>query len=152
MKMIALLILAPVMLSSCDAERRVARILEKHPEVLTSKVDTVRITVQVLDSIMVTRGDTTFMKYFVRDTVYETYIQKNYIDLSKVETRQEKRIEGKNRRTETRQDGKTERSEDKQKGKTDRTEIRQENKSSNWALWCIIIALAMIIGYFILKR
>lgn len=127
---------------SCNAEKRISRILEKHPEVVASYNDTTLVEVQVLDSMTVTIGDTNYMWYYVKDTIYEVITSKTVLDPSKVSTRQEKKLQAKEDRVKIRQEA-----------KTDRTETRQENKTgSNWAFYWTFAALLVAVAYILWKR
>jgi len=165
MKLVLLSILLAVS-CGCDAERRVARIIEKHPEIIESKIDTIRVPTQFIDSVQVVEGDTVFTWYYVRDTIYETYVQRNTIDPSNVETRQEKRLESRENRVGLRQGGRGERVELRQEGKKERVQVRKDSKvervqvrndarssrGMNWAIWIAVILIIIIIVYAIVKR
>lgn len=138
------IIAALMLVSSCNAEKRVARILNKYPEVIESYNDTTYVAIQVIDSMTVERGDTLFTWYYVRDTIHEVITTRTVLDPSNVETRQEKRHEHREDKKRIRQEG-----------KTDRTEVRQEGKTArgrNCAFWITFSLLIIVVGYLVLKR
>jgi len=148
MKIVLAILTALMMTTSCDVEKRVARILGKYPEVVETYNDTIQVPVQIIDSITVERGDTSYTWYYVKDTIYQTIISRAVLDPSNVETRQEKRHKHKERKKEIRQDGKTDRTEVRQEGKTERKAIR----GANWAFWITFILLLIVLGYLVVKR
>jgi len=140
-------VISLLLFASCDAEKRVARILTKYPEAVQQYNDTVRVPVQIIDSITVESGDTLITWYYVKDTIYETIISRTTLNVSDIETRQDKRLRHKNERKAKKEEEKTERKKHKQEEKTER--VRERKKSPlMWALWIFLIILAFLVLLF----
>ena len=138
------LILFGLILSSCGAPWHIKRAVKKDPTIIQTQSDTVRFTINRVDTIETMLNDTIFREF--RTTLIDTFVVTNYkfIDGYNVRTRQEVRQDARTERTEARQDNRTKRKNKKQEERTERTKIKR-------SLW-IIIGVVLLFALYLIKR
>ena len=137
------LIILGLILSSCGAPWHIKRAVKKDPAIIQNKIDTVRFTINRVDTIESFVNDTLIREF--RTTLIDTFVVTNYkfIDGYDVRTRQKVRQESRTDRTEIRQDNKTERQNKKQ-------EERTERKKVGWKFWAVL-GFFLLVAIFIIK-
>ena len=140
------------LINSCSASKLIEKAVKKDPTILKEKVDTVTVKskevkgeAKGLDTVFVDDQYITIIAYSIKDSVKVSYnIKQQLIDtILKTKfitiydtiiihkTRQEIRLEARQKRFETRVDGKNEKIFIKQSGKTSRTSVRNESKGKS---------------------
>jgi len=138
------LIILSLILSSCGAPWHIKRAVKKDPTIIQTQSDTVRFTINRVDTIETMLNDTIFREF--RTTLIDTFVVTNYkfIDGYNVRTRQEVRQDARTERTEARQDNRTKRKNKKQEERTERTKIKR-------SLW-IVIGVVLLFALYLIKR
>lgn len=140
------------LINSCSASKLIEKAVKKDPTILKEKVDTVTVKskevkgeAKGLDTVFVDDQYITIIAYSIKDSVkvfynikqqlIDTILKTKFITIYDTiiihKTRQEIRLEARQKRLETRVDGKNEKIFIKQSGKTSRTSVRNESKGSS---------------------
>ena len=135
-----------VLLGCATAKNLVNRAIKKDPLIFQEYKDTLTINKYIIDSILITKKDTSFFEKIIRVFKFDTIISKFEINIEREKTRQEIRknarlqrltvkkdskireLELKNEQIQSKLDAKTERKAKRADQKTDRLTVRKENK------------------------
>jgi hypothetical protein len=172
MKKIYLFVLIATLFSCASPQKLVDRAIKKDPTIVSGYNDTVTINKYFVDSVLVTKNDTSYFEKIIKVVEFDTIISTFQINIERKKTRQEIRknaklerinarkdskiqeLELKNERIQARLDAKTDKKKVKEDGKTARTTTRQENKRNGffWFWWGLLIGCGAGIAFKYLLR
>ena len=172
MRKIYLFILIQTLIGCASPQKLVDRAIKKNPSIVNGYADTITINKYFVDSVLITKNDTSYFEKIVRIVQFDTIIPTFEINIERKKTRLEIRkneklkrinarkdakireLELKNARVQARLDAKSKDKETKQDGKTERTTTRQENKRGgcSWFFWGLAIGCVVGVAFkYLLK-